>query len=181
MKTDYTRNSILGRAGRFLMWAIIPLAGALPVAAHVGTAPLSLERKVLPVADLRRITLPSTDVNAELAADAKSAVRVPLRFAVPQSVELTPATSGTWEQMPDGRLWRLRVVSTNATDLNFGFTQFWLPEGATLYVVSEGENYYQGPYTAADNTAAGELWTPVVPGESAIIELYVPAGVKEEP
>ena len=33
MKTDYTRNSILGCAGRFPMWAIILLAGVLPVSA----------------------------------------------------------------------------------------------------------------------------------------------------
>ena len=170
-----------GCNGRFPWYAIILLAGALPVTAHVGTPPLSLQRQVLPVAAVQQIALPPTDVNAELAADAKAAVHVPLRFAVAQSVELTPATAGTWEQLPEGRLWRLRLVSTNATDLNFGFTQFWLPKGASLYVMSEGENYYQGPYTAADNAPAGQLWTPVVPGEEAIIELFVPAGVKEEP
>jgi hypothetical protein len=52
---------------------------------------------------------------------------------------LTPTNSGTWEQLPEGRLWRLRVSSKGATDLNFGFTQFWLPEGASLYVMSEGD------------------------------------------
>ena len=94
---------------------------------------------------------------------------------------LTPTNSGTWEQLPEGRLWRLRVTSKGATDLNFGFTQFWLPEGASLYVMSEGDGYYQGPYTASDDTPAGELWTPVVPGEAGIIELFVPTTVKEEP
>ena len=47
--------------------------------------------------------------------------------------------------------------------------------------MSEGNGYYQGPYTASDNAPAGELWTPVVPGEAGIIELYVPTTVKEEP
>jgi hypothetical protein len=157
------------------------LGGTLPVAAHVGALPLSSQRTVLPLAVVQQIALSSTDVAAELATDTQAGNPLPLRFAVPQRVLLTPTNSGTWEQLPEGRLWRLRVTSKGATDLNFGFTQFWLPEGASLYVMSEGGGYYQGPYTASDDTPAGELWTPVVPGEAGIIELFVPATVKEEP
>src|SRR6185503_15543972 len=79
---------------------------------------------------------------------------------------------GTWEVLQDGsRLWRLRIHSPGATDLNFGFTSFHLPKGATLHVVSELDGSYEGPYTAADATASGQLWTPVVAGDRAIIEL----------
>ena len=157
------------------------LGDALPIAAHVGVLPLSSQRTVLPLALVQQIALSSIDVGAELATDTKAGNPLPLRFAVPQQVVFTTTNSGTWEQLPEGRLWRLRVSSQGATDLNFGFTQFWLPEGASLYVMSESDGYYQGPYTASDNTAAGELWTPVVPGESGIIELFVPTTVKEEP
>jgi hypothetical protein len=147
----------------------------------VGALPLSFQRTVLPVTALPQLVLPSTDVGAELTADAKAAAPVPVRFAVARSVELTPATSGTWEQLAEGRLWRLRLTSSGATDLNFGFTEFWLPEGASLYIISEGESYYQGPYTAADNTPSSQLWTPAVPGAAAIIELFLPAGSQKEP
>ena len=166
---------------RLLWFALVLLAGTLQVAAHVGALPLSSQQTVLPVATLPQIALPPTDIGAELTADANAAGSVPLRFAVARSVKLTPANSGTWEQLAQGRLWRLRLASSGATDLNFGFTEFWLPEGATLYVISEGEDYYQGPYTAADNTPSSQLWTPVVPGEAAIIELFLPAGLHEEP
>jgi len=164
-----------------LLITIVLLAGTVPLAAHVGAPPLSSQGALLPVAAIQQVAVPPTDVAAELAADAKTGKPAPLRFAVAVPVELTPTNSGTWEQLPEGRLWRLRVVSTNATDLNFGFTQFWLPEGATLYVISEADNSYQGPYTAAENTPAGQLWTPMVPGEAAIIEVFVPTGAKEEP
>jgi hypothetical protein len=159
----------------------ILLGGTLPVAAHVGALPLSSQRAVLPLAVVQQIALSSIDAEAELATDTKAGNPLPLRFAVPQPVILSPTNSGTWEQLPEGRLWRLRVTSKGATDLNFGFTEFWLPDGASLYVMSEGNGYYQGPYTASDNTPAGELWTPVVPGEAGIIELFVPTTVKEEP
>jgi hypothetical protein len=106
----------------------------------------------------------------------------PLRFALAADVRIGPATHGTWDILDDGsRLWRLRIVSPNATDLNFGFTRFRLPEGATLHLVSEEHDYFQGPYGAADNRSHGELWTPVIPGERAVIELYVPAEPAFEP
>ncbi len=172
----------MDRSDLRLLWcALVPLIGTLRVAAHVGALPLSSQRTVLPVATVPQIVLPPTDVGAELTADANAAAPVPLRFAVARSVKLTPANSGTWEQLAQGRLWRLRLASSGATDLNFGFTEFWLPEGAALYVISEGEDYYQGPYTAADNSPSSQLWTPVVPGEAAIIELFIPAGLDEEP
>jgi hypothetical protein len=127
------------------------------------------------------LALAPTDASAELAADAKSGIVAPVRFAVPQATYVTPATHGTWEQLPDGRLWRLRVTSAGATDLNLGFTTFWLPEGATLHVASADGGYYQGPYTAQDNKPHGQLWTPVIPGEAAVIELFVPAQATAEP
>jgi lysyl endopeptidase len=172
----------LNRAGaRHGLMTLLLLAGAFPSMAHVGAPPLSAQRAVLPVAAVQRVALMPTDIAAERAADAKAGKQSPLRFAVAQHVELTPASAGTWEQLPDGRLWRLRLVSTNATDLNLGFAQFGLPEGATLHLISEADSSYQGPYTAADNTPAGQLWTPVVPGEAAVVELFVPSGVTEAP
>jgi hypothetical protein len=181
VRTHSAANSIHRCRDRVLWFVAILLGGTLPVASHVGALPPSSQRAVLPLAAVQQIALASVDVAAELATDTKAGNPLPLRFAVPQRVVLTPTNSGTWEQLPEGRLWRLRVTSKGATDLNFGFTQFWLPEGASLYVMSEADGYYQGPYTASDYTPAGELWTPVVPGEAGIIELFVPTTVKEEP
>jgi hypothetical protein len=80
-----------------------------------------------------------------------------------------------------GRLWRLRFHAAGATDLNFGFSRFRLPAGATLHVSSEERDYYEGPYDYRDMKPHGELWLPVVPGDRAVIELYVPPLVKYEP
>jgi hypothetical protein len=169
------------RQARRLLASSLFLGGILPVAAHVGAPPPSAQFSVLPLSVVQQLALMPTDPAAELAADAKAGRNLPLRFAVPQYVVLTTTNSGTWEATPGGRLWRLRVISTNATDLNFGFTKFWLPKGASLYVISETDNSYQGPYTAAENNASGVLWTPIVPGPAGVIELFVPDGGTEEP
>jgi hypothetical protein len=147
----------------------------------VGAPPLSAWRQVQPLGTIPQLVLPPTERAKELAADVKAGLVAPLRFAVAHKVEVTPATQGVWEQLPEGRLWRLRIRSAGATDLNLGFTRFWLPEGATLHLVAESEPYFQGPYTARDNKPHGQLWTAVVPGDRLDIELFVPAQAKQEP
>jgi hypothetical protein len=181
MKTNKSGNFARSRNVRlfFLAAMLVPLAW--PVAAREGAPPLSFQRQVQPLGTVQQLVLPPTDVQAELARDTKKGMPTPLQFAVPQTVEVTPATHGTWEQLADGRLWRLRVLSAGATDLNLGFARFWLPDGATLHVSAESEQYSQGPYTSQDNEPHGQLWTPVVPGEGAVVELFVPAQAQAEP
>jgi hypothetical protein len=161
---------------------IIVLAVAGSVSARTGEDPPSRLRSVKPLSSIAVQVLPGVDRSVRVAEDGAVQAPGPVRFALPHEVSLTPATHGTWEQLANGgRLWRLQVVSAGATDLNFGFTRFWLPPGATLHIVSGEELYFEGPYTARDNKPHGQLWTPVVPGERAIIELYVPPGATAQP
>lgn len=99
-----------------------------------------------------------------------------LRFAVPRAAALTPSTGGRWLAIEGGRLWQARVRVPHATDLNLAFSRFTLPVGATLHVFSTRERYYEGPYMSGDATPQGGFWSPVVPGEEAVVELYVPQG-----
>ena len=164
-----------------LCFAVLVAAVVPPVLARDSAPPYSAINRTQPLKSVGQLTLKPTDVAAELQADAALGRISPLRFAVPNDVSVTPATHGTWETVEGGRLWRLRVVSAGATDLNFGFSSFWLPEGATLHINAESEYYSQGPYTAQDNAAHGQLWTALVPGDSAVIEVFVPKGAQPEP
>jgi hypothetical protein len=172
-------RSIRRELSGLLLAALLSGFGSGHTLANQGAPPASVAQAVAPLATIPQYVLPPTDVQAELVADAQSQIRVPLRYAVARPVQITPASYGTWEQLPTGRLWRLRFISSGATDLNFGFTKFHLSEGATLYIISETNSYFQGPYTAAGNQPAEQLWTPVVPGEAAVIELFVPNGAEE--
>src|SRR3712207_4738637 len=48
----------------------------------------------------------------------------PRRFAAAADVAFTLTNSGTWQTVPDGRLWRLRIHSAGAKSLNLGITRF---------------------------------------------------------
>jgi len=168
--------------GRLAIASWLLTTGAALAEARTGAAPLSHTAQLEPLERVAVLELEAIDREALLAEDeaakAGSAAK-PLRFASPVDLELTLADVGTWERLPDGGwIWRLRVHAPNATDLNFGFTRYQLAEGATLHIWSEDYDYVEGPYTAADASHAGDLWTPVVPGERAVLELFEPAGAE---
>src|SRR5688500_15877317 len=102
------------------------------------------------------LRLPPIDfakVNAE-DARAKEAPGAQ-RYAVPREVEITPATAGAWDAHEGLLRWRLRVEAPDAVHLNFGFTRFALPPGATLTLRgADGAPQFRA-FTAADNEAHG--------------------------
>ncbi|WP_046657657.1 proprotein convertase P-domain-containing protein [Lysobacter capsici] len=126
--------------------------------------------------------MPAVDVAKLRAEDLKRDARneVP-RFATALPVSIDTLNTGTWESLDDGNVvWRTRIESKDALSLNFHFDQFNLPEGARMliYPADQGPNSNAGrvrSFTPADNNAFGELWTPVVLGDEAVIEVVVPA------
>jgi subtilisin-like proprotein convertase family protein len=149
---------------------------AVTAEAAKGKPPISLQTQVKALDEVAVLELEAIYPDLLLAEDeAKDAGAKLLRCAVPAKLEVSPDSYGTWEDLPDGgQLWRLRIYSPNATDLSFGFFGFQLPAGATLHVIGADGVYYRGPYSDLDHKTHRQLWTPVVPGERAVIELYVP-------
>jgi hypothetical protein len=104
----------------------------------------------------------------------------PLQFAVSAALPLTLA-DGVWQQIDANTWsWRTRVYSANAQTLNFHFAQFRMPEGGALWLYDPSGRVTAGPYTQANETGDGQLWTAVVMGETAIIEARVPAAGKDQ-
>jgi hypothetical protein len=98
------RFQVFGRVGVAVQSVAILFALTLPVSARLGSPPRSLQQQVKSLTDIRQLVLFPTDAKAELAADQKKGRGMPLRYAVAQTVAVTPATDGTWEQLADGRL-----------------------------------------------------------------------------
>lgn len=145
-------------------------------------APTALNVKSLPLDQVAVETLRELDLPAIRAEDAlHNNDGAPYRFAIPQQVHITPFTHGTWEQIdPKVQLWRLRVEAPTATHLNFGFTRSFLPAGAQLYIYSADQRASIRPFTEADNAEHGQLWTPIIAGRQAVIELTIPVEVLQK-
>lgn len=127
-------------------------------------------------------SMPGVDVARLRAEDARRSAKLtnaPVRFAAPLAVDITPATAGDWDAAGDRLVWRLRVQSKDALSLNFGFSEYHMPEGGHMlvYPAGLGRNASQElirSFTSADNKPHGKLWTPVVQGDHAVIEVVVP-------
>ncbi len=131
---------------------------------------------------VQRVTTPSVD-HAKLINEDVATWRPgqPLRFAQPFETRLTPKSHGTWSEQSDGSwLWQLRVASPKAESINLGFTGYRMPEGGELRIRSLTGKTELRPFTAADNQAHGQLWTPIVPGDELMVEVQVPAARREQ-
>ena len=101
------------------------------------------------------------------------------RVADLESTSITPENQGRWTTLADGtRVWRVQVRAAGATDLRLTFGRFALPRGARLYVIG-ADRYFQGPYRQAD-AVDGTFHAPVVPGDTATVELQVPDTARDD-
>jgi hypothetical protein len=177
------RNKWFNKEIRRLCLAVLVLSFAVLEFAKMYEEPKSfslndksqelVERKILAKIDTERLL-------AEDRARGKDAQRPgPYRFAFATDVTLTLSNSGTWQTLADGRLWRLRIQSPGAKNLNLGITRFAMPDGAKLWIYDPGHKHVEGPYTSRDRSHRGSLWTPIIEGDEIVIEVFVPAGVSQ--
>ncbi|MEM9554367.1 MAG: hypothetical protein AAGC60_08920 [Acidobacteriota bacterium] len=126
------------------------------------------------------------DHRALLARDAASPPDTPPRWAEPLDVSVAPTDWGTWETVAgaaagdDLAVWRLRVRAPQALSLAFGFGRYHMPAGGRLLVYSPDLERSIRPFTAADNEDHGELWTPILRGDEAVLEVQVPVAALGE-
>lgn len=171
------------RSRRFIPFARSVLGVALLLTAATGQArkgepPYSLAHPAkagfdVAIVDVAGVDAPRRRIDADRAMRTAGSKR--MRSADARPLSITPERDGRWDTLEDGsRLWRVRVRAAGATDLRFAFAHFALPRGATLHVIGASDDY-QGPYTADDATD-GRFHAPIVPGDTATIEVHVPAG-----
>ena len=166
---------------RFL---VLILAFATAGVAKMFEEPRSFRLQDKSVARIERKVLPRVDVARLRAEEARKQEKnqerpQPYRFAVTQDVSFTTSNSGTWETLPDGRLWRLRIHSPGATSHNLAISKFDLPEGAKLWIYDPERKRVDGAYTARNRNRRGSLWTPVILGDEIVIEIFVPKGLTQ--
>lgn len=168
---------------RRLACIFVGLALCTAAVAGSGQAPKSFSLPVAPVGAVAKVTLPALDVTRLLAEDVADQGRdVPYRVGFPREVGLSPTSSGTWEELPDGgRVWRLRVQSPGSPWLSLVFENFDPPEGAELFVYDEAGSWVAGPFARKGRQDLRVLATPVVPGDTCVVELDLPCGADSAP
>lgn len=122
--------------------------------------------------------LPAVDIAAEKNR-AMASKGIPLKYATETSVNDIyhvngKGQSGEWIQLFD-RSWEyhLRLESKNATSLNVGMLDFFLPHSAELWVYTDDQSIMRGPYNDTFNKNHGFFWVGDVPADHMNIKITV--------
>ncbi len=119
------------------------------------------------------------DVDALIAEDAivDPLKDRPWRFGYNHYVSYNLNNSGVWKTLDNGdKVWRLGINCPDAITINLAFKYLSIPEGAKLYVYNADKTVSLGAFTQKYVSPEDlELGTELIPGESLIIEYYVPA------
>ena len=104
-----------------------------------------------------------------------------LQIGVGREVPQTPEAGSAalhWDVVEGGRAAQWRVTSSGAHALRIGLEISLLPPGAEMRFSGEdGIGTVYGPFTAAELFAMGPTyWSPVLEGDTAIVEVFVPDG-----
>jgi|GEM_PF-3359326 len=104
----------------------------------------------------------------------------PPRFAENIPVDFSMNNSGSWSTLPDGtEIWQLRIKAANAPALILSYNDFYIPQGASLFIYNIDKTQVLGAYTYETHPRGGAFSTRMIAGDDIILEYVVPAGKPE--
>jgi lysyl endopeptidase len=120
--------------------------------------------------------LPPFNVDSLLAIDALPGNRIGgLKFAHTLFTNLSPENAGATFTVGDSiRVWKVGVRSPGAYSLNVLFSEFDLPDGASVYVYNDDRSTVLGGFTNQNKPDGGEFSVAPVEGDALTIEYHEP-------
>ena len=99
--------------------------------------------------------------------------------AIPDGERPLSMATLPWQRLADGGMAaRINVSSPGAAAIRIGLTMSKADAGVALrFVGSAAPQDVFGPFTAKEITASGVYWSPVLEGDSATVEIYLPRGI----
>jgi len=154
---------------------IVTLLGCLAYILSIGQFSKVHEQQIVPLSELSAQAMPVIDNQTLLLQEEnkrKSSNATP-KFAYPISVNYDTQKNGTWQSIEDQSIWRLVIESKGAHSLNLGFSKFYLPASASLYIY----DYYGAerlrPFLPSDNEEHEQLWAPLISSDKIVIEINI--------
>ena len=105
---------------------------------------------------------------------------LPWRYGIERTLQLDMTQIGRWLTLENGsRIWRARIISTDALNLSINFSDFYLPDGASIHLYNDDKDDVVLSRTRGSNTRTTPFGSWFVKGESINIEYFEPANTQE--
>ncbi|RFN59768.1 T9SS type A sorting domain-containing protein [Marixanthomonas ophiurae] len=133
--------------------------------------------------DATTINLPPLDLLALHREDSindrdKS---LPWRYGIKRNLKIDVHKDGTVTQLDNGdKLWRIAISSPNAVNLSLNFGDFYIPNGAKLFLYNDDKTDVLLPLTTNQNRNNQQLGSWFINGDKIWLEYYEPESVNEE-
>ncbi len=121
--------------------------------------------------------LSAIDIKQLIANDAKAGIDN--RYAIREQVDVNVKDSALKTIIPGkGTIWRYEVKAENALGIGIDFSEFFVPEGARLYIYNESKTLVFGAFSKLNNKSRQSLTIASFPFNNAIIEYFEPENAK---
>ncbi len=141
-----------------------------------GGLPKSFKDK-LSFTSVDKVVFQEPNIEALKAEDANKdpLKNSPWRFGYNNVTALNMQNSGTWFDLPNGgKIWLLTIKCNNALTVNLTLDKVEIPAGNEMYIYNSKKDFILGKFTAY-HLYEGELGAELIPGNTAIVEYYIPA------
>lgn len=168
---------------KHLFWLLLAccIVGNMHAQVSAGGTPVSFSKTFLGDA-VPVVAMEPLDVATLIAEDETGNVKGnAFRFGKDIDVDLNLNNAGLWQTLKNGdRVWRLGIQSRGAYSINLIFSDFFMPEGAKMFVYNADKSMVIGAFTSFNNKEHGKFSTTVVEGDHIIIEYFEPAAVRNQ-
>nr|WP_297162266.1 T9SS type A sorting domain-containing protein [uncultured Dysgonomonas sp.] len=106
----------------------------------------------------------------------------PARVARVLPIDIDINKTGTWTTFSDSiKVWRQTIYAEGAKGLILSYKDFYIPEGAKLFIYNEDHSQVLGAYTKSTHPKGGSFATEIISGEKITLEYVVSATSSEQP
>jgi hypothetical protein len=146
---------------------------------NYGGQPLSNSNKALSQIVPTKI-IPKQDVRPYVSEDAirdqnKDQV---WRFGINVPVNINVKQVSVVDDVNGGKLYRYRIYSEGAVSINFRFSEYKIPNGASLFIYNNDKTEVLGSFTSQNNKESGILGVSLIFSDAIIFEYFEPNNVQ---
>ncbi|MBN2482232.1 MAG: trypsin-like peptidase domain-containing protein [Bacteroidales bacterium] len=157
---------------------ILLLIGSLKLTAQISEGGLPITYQIAGLKSTSEIpvyTLTKLDADRLMAEDRENN-KLPARYAVFEEIHIDIKSEGLHDKISDhnGEIWRYKIVANDAKSIQLAFSEFIVPEGATLFIYNDSYTRIYGAFTTRNMMHDHSFVTADLNSDHMIIEYFEP-------